>query len=293
MKLSPGDPTMMYQDPHISHQDLAQIRQNLGLNQPIHTQFILWLRHTLSGDLGYSLVSGEPVSTLILSRLVPTLILAISSLILIFTITFFLGLYSGYRAYGWGDQTIMVVSFIGLSMPSFWMGLLLILGLSEYLQWFPSSGYMNPTLVNAPWIQRAINISHHMTLPLVTIVLGGMAGLIRYHRYGIIDVMQAPFILAARARQLSEKRILFYHAAKNALLPLITILGLQLPGLISGSFIIEYIFAWPGLGQLGVNAIFARDYPVLMATILFSSLLIIIGNLLADILYRYADPRIK
>jgi len=167
------------------------------------------------------------------------------------------------------------------------------LGLSEWRGYFPSSGYINPSVVDASIFVRAIDVSKHMFLPLLTIVIGGIAGLTRYNRYGIIEVMQQPFILAARARQIPEKIILFKHAAKNALLPLITILGLQLPGLISGSFIIEFIFAWPGLGQLGVQSIFSRDYPVIMATILFSSVLIIVGKLLSDIMYSYADPRIK
>ena len=293
MKLSPGDPTMIYKDPHVAVEDLQQIRENLGLNKPILIQFFSWFKETISGNLGYSFVSGEPVNQLILSRLGPTLLLSLASLILILIITFFLGLYSGYKAYGIGDQVIMVVSFIGLSMPSFWIGILLILGLSEQLGMFPSSGYIDPSVVTANIFVRSINILQHMALPLLTIVIGGIAGLTRYNRYGIIDVMQQPFIIAARARQIPEKLILFKHAAKNALLPLITILGLQLPGLISGSFIIEFIFAWPGLGQLGVQAIFSRDYPVLMATILFSSILIIIGNLLSDVLYSYADPRIK
>ena len=284
---------MIYKDPHVAMEDIEQIRENLGLNKPILQQFASWCTQTLSGNLGYSFVSGEPVNTLILSRLGPTLLLSISSFFLIVIITFFLGLYSGYRAYSVGDQLIMIVSFIGLSMPSFWVGILMILGFAEMLDLFPSSGFIDPSMVHAPLIKRSLNILHHMTLPLLTIVLGGIAGLTRYHRYGIIDVMQKPFILAARARNIPEKRILFKHAAKNALLPLITILGLQLPGLIGGSFVIEYIFAWPGLGQLGVQAIFSRDYPVLMATILFSSILIIIGNLISDILYTYADPRMK
>ena len=293
MKCSPGDPTMIYKDPHVAMEDIEQIRENLGLNKPVIVQFFSWMKETLTGNLGYSFVSGEPVSSLILSRLWPTLLLSIASLVFIFIITFFLGLYSGYKAYGIGDQLIMVISFIGLSMPSFWIGILLILGLSEMAGLFPSSGYINPSVVDASIFVRAIDISKHMFLPLLTIVIGGIAGLTRYNRYGIIDVMQQPFILAARARQIPEKIILFKHAAKNALLPLITILGLQLPGLISGSFIIEFIFAWPGLGQLGVQSIFSRDYPVIMATILFSSVLIIIGNLLSDIMYSYADPRIK
>lgn len=293
MTVAPGDPTSIYHDPHVSTEDLAQIRQNLGLNESIMGRFFTWFTHTVQGNLGYSFVSGEPVADILLSRLGPTLLLSVSSVLCIVLITFFLGLYSGYRAYGLGDTIIMIAGFIGLSMPSFWVGILLILGVSQQLNLLPSSGFMNPALSQAPILTQAIDVAFHMALPLLTIVIGGIAGLTRYNRAGIMDVMQQPFILAARARQIPERLVVFRHAAKNALLPLITILGLQLPGLISGSFIIEYIFAWPGLGQLGVQAIFSRDYPVLMATVLFSSILIILGNLVSDMLYRFADPRVQ
>lgn len=293
MTLAPGDPTQVHQDPTVSTKDLDQLRINLGLDDPMMVQFGRWLGRTASGDLGHSLISGEPVSSIILSRLGPTLLLSVSSLMLIFFITFLLGLYSGAKAYGWGDRLIMIGSVIGLSMPSFWVAILLLLMVSDGLNWFPTSGYMDPALVNASVIRQSISVLHHMMLPLLTILIGGIAGLTQYNRASIIQVMNQPFILAAQARQISNWRILFYHAAKNALLPLITIMGLQLPSIISGSFVIEFIFAWPGLGQLGVQSIFSRDYPVLMATILFSSVLIIMGNILADALYRYADPRIS
>jgi peptide/nickel transport system permease protein len=148
-------------------------------------------------------------------------------------------------------------------------------------------------LMEAPWLTKALNIMSHMMLPLFTIIIGGIAGLIRYNRFSMIKILAQDYITSARARGLSERRILFKHALKNAMLPIITILGLDLPSLISGAFVIEYIFSWPGMGQLGVQAVFQRDYPMLMATIFFSSILIILGNLMADILYTYVDPRIS
>ena len=160
------------------------------------------------------------------------------------------------------------------------------------LQWdlFPTSGFMDPLMILENPFKQAMNVGYHMVLPLMTILVGGIAGLTRYHRFGIIKILGQDYIKAARARGLSERVILFKHALKNAMLPIITILGLDLPSLISGSYIIEYIFSWPGMGQLGVASVFSRDYPILMATILFSSILIIIGNLLADISYAYIDP---
>ncbi len=293
MKAAPGDPVAMYMDPSVSLEDMAQIRKNLGLDQPVIVQYMVWLKHTLSGDLGYSYVTGKPVFEALMERLPATLILSISSLICILLLTFPLGILCGYKKDTWVDDSITVFSFLGLSIPSFWLGLMLILAFSLSLNMFPTSGFMDPLLYDGPLIQKIGSVLHHMCLPLLTIVIGGIAGLIRYNRFGMIKILCQDYITAARARGISESRILFKHALKNALLPIITILGLDLPGLVSGSYIIEYIFSWPGLGQLGVQSVFQRDYPILMATVLLSSILIIVGNMLADIGYAYADPRIS
>ena len=182
---------------------------------------------------------------------------------------------------------------MGLAIPTFWLGLMFILLFSLKLNWFPTAGFLDPTLLHTSFWQQALNITKHLMLPLLTILVGGIAGLTRYHRFGIITILHQDYIKAARARGISEKIILFKHAFKNAVLPIITILGLDLPGLISGSFIIEFIFSWPGMGQLGVSAVFARDYPILMGSIFFSAVLIILGNLLADLAYGWCDPRIR
>ena len=283
----------MYMDPTVSQNDLEQVRKNLGLDQPLLIQYVLWLKQLLQGNLGYSYVTGKPVVQAILERLPATLLLSITSLIMILLITFPLGLLCGYKKDTWVDDSITIISFLGLSIPTFWLGLMFILFFSLQLDWFPTSGFLDPMLLDASWVQKALNILSHMMLPLLTIIIGGVAGLIRYNRFSMIKILAQDYIASARARGLTERRILFKHALKNALLPIITILGLDLPSLISGSFIIEYIFSWPGMGQLGVQAVFQRDYPILMATIFFSSILIILGNLLADVSYAYADPRIS
>ncbi len=293
MHLAPGDPTTMFTNPSISMEDMAQVRSNLGLDKPILFQYFYWLVNLLKGNFGYSFMSGKPVLTLILERLPATLLLSISSLFCILCITFPLGLISGAKKNSAFDHWVTILSFIGLSIPAFWLGLVLILFFSLNLNWFPTSGFLDPSLIDATISIKSLNILYHLILPLLTIIIGGIAGLTRYHRFGIIQILNQDYIKAARARGISEKRLLFKHALKNALLPIITILGLDLPALISGSFIIEYIFAWPGMGQLGIAAVFARDYPVLMGTIVFSSILIIIGNLLADLAYTFVDPRIK
>jgi peptide/nickel transport system permease protein len=293
MHLAPGDPTLMYLDPNVSAQDLDQVKKNLGLDQPLLMQYFYWLKELGQGNLGYSYVTGKPVVEAILERLPATLILSIASLILILLITFPLGIICGYKKDTWVDDSITIFSFLGLSIPTFWLGLIFILIFSLQLNIFPTSGFLDPLLSEASFFKKASNIAYHMVLPLGTIIIGGIAGLIRYNRFSMIKILAQDYIASARARGLKESRILFKHALKNAMLPIITILGLDLPSLISGSFIIEYIFSWPGMGQLGVQAVFQRDYPILMATILFSSILIILGNLLADIGYAYVDPRIS
>ena len=293
MHLAPGDPAMRYTHPDISLEDLAQIQINLGLDQPLWKQYVFWLKEALKGNLGYSYISQKPVLEAILERLPATLLLSSMALIIIVTISLPLGLWSGKKEQGAFDDCVTFLTFLGMSMPTFWLGLMMILLFS--LQWdmLPSSGFMDVHLIDAAWWQKLPSILKHLVLPLLTTVLGGLAGLTRYQRFAVIGILKQPYINAARARGLSESRLLYKHAFKNAALPVITILGLSLPELISGSFIIEYIFAWPGLGQLGVNAVFARDYPILMGSILFASILMILGNLIADAAYSWIDPRLN
>lgn len=292
MVLAPGDPTSFYQNPHVSQEDLAQIRSNLGLDQPVYVQYFQWLKALFHGNLGYSVVSGKPVLLAIAERIPTTLLLSIPAFVLIVLLTLPLGLFSGYKQGSFFDHAVTFFSFFGMALPTFWVGLVLILLFSVKWGWFPTSGFYNPSTDYVSWWAKAGDIGLHMVLPLITIVSGGLAGLTRYLRFGVISILAQDYVKAARARGLSERRILFKHAFKNAALPVITILGLQLPGLISGSFVIEFIFAWPGMGKLGVDAVFARDYPVLMGILLFSSIFIILGNLLSDMLYAKVDPRI-
>jgi peptide/nickel transport system permease protein len=293
MHLAPGDPGMMFLDPQAGTEDIAQIRQNLGLDKPLVIQYFYWLKNILKGDFGYSYVTSKPVLKTITERLPATLLLSVSSMILILLITFPLGLISGAKQGSKFDHFVTVLTFVGLSIPTFWLGLMFILLFSLKWNMLPTAGFMDPMLYDESiWI-KIWDVMKHMALPLLTIIVGGIAGLTRYHRFGIINILKQDYITAARARGVSEGKLLFKHAFKNAALPIVTILGLQLPYLIGGSFVIEYIFSWPGMGQLGVASIFARDYPVLMGTILFSSILIIVGNFLADMAYSLIDPRIE
>lgn len=293
MNLAPGDPADMFLDPRASHQDILQLRHNLGLDQPVYIQYVKWLVRICQGDFGYSYVSSKPVLTAILERLPATLLLSISALICIVTFTFILGIISALKKGRFIDDLIMILTLVGLSVPAFWLGVMLIFMFAIQLNWFPTSGMQDPMLVSAPMFVRVMDVFRHLFLPLLTIVIGGMAGLTRYHRFGMIRILSEPYIIAVQARGVSQWRVVFLHAFKNAALPVITILGLSLPELIGGAFVIEYIFSWPGMGQLGVAAVFARDYPILMGSILFSSVLIIAGNFLADLAYAWSDPRIR
>lgn len=293
MHLAPGNPLDTFIDPTMSMADKAQIQENLGLNDPVVYQYLKWMGNIAHGNFGYSYKTGKPVLTAILERLPATLLLSVSALTLIILIAVPLGLYSGYHHRTRRDTIITILSFVGMAMPTFWVGLMLILMFS--IQWglFPTSGFMDPGMQHTSIVARALNVGWHMVLPLGATIIGDLAGLIRYNRFEVIAVLKHDYITAARSRGISERSLLFKHAFKNAALPLVTILGLSLPGLIGGSFIIEYIFSWPGMGQLGISSVFSRDYPVLMGMVMITGTLILLGNLIADVTYSLVDPKIK
>ena len=291
--LAPGDPTDRLVSPNTRSEDIVQLRHNLGLDQPLWRQYIRWIAHISKGDFGTSYISGKPVFEEILSRLPATLLLSVTSLILIICLSMPLAIICARFNGKWIDSSIMTASLVGMSMPSFWVGLLLMIGFSVYLNILPTSGFLSADLITASiWI-RSKDIAWHMVLPLLTIMIGSLAGLTRYIRFNILGTLTQSYILAARSRGIPEWRIYWIHAFKNAALPLVTILGLSLPDLIGGSFVIEYLFSWPGMGQFGIQAVFARDYPVILATLVLGSVLIMVGNMIADLSYHWVDPRIR
>lgn len=293
INLAPGDPTTMMIDPRVSPADLARLRTNLGIDQPVFFRYFIWLKEVLVGNLGYSYQSSRPVLNMIIERLPATLILTLSSFLLTFLLAVPLGIFSAVRQGKFSDYLITFLSFVGMSLPSFWLALMLLLLFSLRLHWLPAAGMQDFSYLGAPVFWQAWDMSRHLLLPLITLTIGSVASLSRYQRSAMLEILSLDFIQAARARGLSERKIIYRHALSNALLPLITIFGLSLPGLFGGAFIVETIFAWPGMGRLGVAAIFSRDYPVIMGVVMISALLIIVGNLVADILYAWADPRIR
>ncbi|MDD5594562.1 MAG: ABC transporter permease [Candidatus Margulisbacteria bacterium] len=273
MHLAPGDPTALFIDPNVKPEELLRVRANWGLDQPVYVQYFLWLKNACLLDFGRSYTTSQPVIYEIAQRLPVTLMLMVPAFILTLLITIPLGVISAVRKGSWFDNLVTFFSFTGMAMPTFWLGLMLMLLFSVKLHWFPAVG--------------------NIILPLITMTIGNLAGLTRYQRAAMLEVLHQDFIRTARAKGLPESIVIFKHALRNALIPTVTILGLSLPDLFGGAFIIETIFAWPGMGRLGVQSIFQRDYPVIMGIVMFSALLIIIGNLLADIGYSLVDPRIR
>ena len=292
MHLAPGDPTALFTDPNIDPIELARIRANWGLDKPVIVQYFYWLGNVLRGNFGTSYTTGQPVLSELLTRLPATLLLMISSYILTLLITIPLGVISAVRKGSWFDNMVTVLSFAGMATPSFWLGLMLMLFFSVKLGWLPAVGMYDPLLKGGFFI-RSLDVLKHMILPLTTMTLLSLAGITRYQRAAMLEVLNQDFVRTARAKGLPERVVIFKHALRNALIPIVTILGLSLPGLFGGAFIIETIFAWPGMGRLGVMAIFQRNYPLIMGIVVFSAGLIMLGNLLADIGYALVDPRIR
>jgi len=273
MHLAPGDPTALFTDPNIDPIELARIRTNWGLDKPIVVQYFYWLGNALRGNFGTSYMTGRPVISEILERLPATLLLMAATYILTLLITIPLGVISAVKKGTWFDNLVTIFSFAGMAIPAFWLGLMLMLVFSVKLHWFPAVG--------------------SLVLPVITMTIGSLAGLSRYQRAAMLEILNQDYIRTARAKGLPERVVIFKHALRNALIPIVTILGLSLPGLFGGAFIIETIFAWPGMGRLGVMAIFQRNYSLIMGIVVFSALLIMLGNLLADIGYALVDPRIR
>lgn len=295
MHLAPGDPTSLRYglNPEVSLSARAHLKELYGLDKPILIQFLTWLKRISTFDLGNSFIDGRPVLSKIKERLPQTILLEALSLLLILSLAIPIGVSSAIKQGGAYDRVMSVVVFIGFSMPTFWIALIAIFIFGFTLGWLPISGFR-------PWYAEYLSgwasikdMALHLILPVATTAFGGLAGISRYMRSSMLEVIRQEYILAARAKGLKERRIIYRHALKNALLPIVTILGLSLPGLISGGVIFETIFSWPGMGRLGYEAIMNYDYPVVMGVGLMSAFLTLFGIFLSDITYALVDPRIR
>lgn len=288
ISLAPGDAVDLMVDPSLNKADIAQMREQLGLNDPIPVRYAKWLGHLVQGDLGYSFLNGKPVGERIGERIGPTLGLTLTALVVAYVVAIPIGVVSATRQYSWIDYVSSVLALIGVSIPSFFLGIGLIYLLSLKLDLLPVSGMR--TLGMAP---NAIDLLKHMILPAIVLASSTMGSVVRYSRSAMLDVVRQDFIRTARAKGLKGQVTIYKHALRNALLPVITLLGLQIPGLLGGAIITEQIFRWPGMGLLSIEAIAQRDYPILMGLNLLTALLVVGGGLIADALYSIADPRIR
>ncbi len=293
--LAPGGPVETQTELNIKAS--LEARENLkklyGLDQPLHVQYINWLRRFLRFDFGESFVDQRRVIDKIKERIPVTLSINLISMVIIFIFAIPIGVLSAWRRNSLFDRITTVFVFAGFSMPHFWLALLLMILFGVELGWFPISGLQSIEIEGMGFWQRVIDIARHLFLPVTVATVGGIAGLSRYSRSSMLEVLRQDYIRTARAKGLSEKAVIFKHGLRNAFLPVVTILGLSVPGLIGGSVIFETIFAIPGMGQLYYSSAMARDYPVVMGMLVIIAILTLLGNLIADITYALIDPRIK
>ncbi|WP_438490967.1 ABC transporter permease [Paenibacillus sp. IHBB 3054] len=270
----------------------AELREIYGLNKPVLERYGIWMKNALHGDFGYSLAQQKPVLQLFNDYIWNSFLLAAVSTFLTWVIAIIIGVISAYKQYSWFDTLVMIAIFAAMSLPSFFIGLFLIKILAVDFKWLPPGG-MTTTGSNAAGMVYLKDVVRHMTLPVIVMTLLGLGSLTRYFRSNMIDVLKQDYIRTARAKGLKERKVLFTHALRNALLPAITLVGFELPALFGGSIIIEQIFNWPGIGQLYMKSFGLRDYPLLMGFTMLLAILTVIGTLLSDILYRVADPRVR
>ncbi|MDF2628053.1 MAG: appB [Symbiobacteriaceae bacterium] len=288
IQMAPGDIVDLYVDPTLSAADKEAIRHNLGLDQHPVIQYGVWLKGVAQGDLGNSLVNRQPVAVRIGERMGPTLGLSLTALAVAFLIAIPVGVISATKQYSWLDYGSSIFALMFVSIPGFFLGIGLIFFFSLRLDWLPVSG------MRTLGVEKSfVDLLQHMILPTVVLSAGTMGAVTRYTRSSMLDVVRQDFIRTARAKGVSERLVVYKHTLRNALIPVITLLGLQLPQLLGGAIIIESVFMWPGMGRLAIEAINSRDYPVLMGLNLLTAVLVVLGGLLSDMMYSVADPRIR
>lgn len=306
IQLAPGDPITLLMAEDSSPEMIEEARRKWGLDQPIWVQYVNYLSIVLRGDLGISFKYGDPVVDTIVSRLPATFELALFALVISAVIAIPLGLWAGAHPNTAIDYSGGLLGFLGISMPSFWLGIMLILFLSGTLNLLPSSGrdsfgmvessitglYVLDGIIRMNWAQ-VLDALRHLAMPALALGVNMAGMLMRVTRSSIIDIMHEDYITTARAKGAPERRVLWYHGFKNALIPVLTVVGLELGTLLSGSVIIETIFAWPGIGSLLISALNARDYPLVIGTILTYTMIFVVINFLIDLAYPFLDPRVR
>jgi len=296
MHVAPGEPAVVGQEfnPKVSAQDRERLRAYYGLDKPLYEQYWNWLKRLSVLDFGKSFSADQrDVLEKIRERLPITIWINVLAMIFILAIAIPIGVFSAVHQNSWTDRAATVFVFIGFAIPSFWLGLLLMIGFGVNLNWLPISGIHDYDWQQMGFWQQILDVARHLILPVFVSAIGGLAGMSRFMRTGMLDVIRSDYITTARAMGIQENRIRYRYALKNALLPIITLLGLSIPGLIGGSVIIEQLFSIPGMGLLFFEAVMARDYPLVMGITVIGAVLTLAGNLLADLSYAWVDPRIR
>src|SRR2546425_2488993 len=288
MRVAPGGPEAVLVGGEFSTEAAARIRQRLGLDRPLALQYATWAAAAVRGDLGRSFKTGDPVATLIADRLGPTLQLTGGALLFAVAVAVPLGGLAAVRRGAAWDTLGSAVSLFGVSFPSFWLGIMLILLFSEALPWLPPSG-----LAEYGREGDVLSRVRHAVLPTLTLGLIQMAAVMRFTRSSLLEALRQDYVRTARAKGLADGRVVWRHALRNALIPVVTVIGLSLPTLVGGAVLTETVFAWPGIGRLAVGAVFERDYPVIMGVNVMVAAVVIVANLLTDLAYCVIDPRIS
>jgi peptide/nickel transport system permease protein len=288
---APGSPIAITMDPKVSPKIVEQMEKNYDLDKPIYQQYFLWLKRLFTGNL-YSFKDGRPVLDKIGERIWNTLLLNFVSILIIFSLAIPLGIFSARKQYTFFDNLGTFGAYLGISIPGFWLAYLLILGTVK-LFGYPVLGMRSFVTEDLTSLEIVMDRLWHLMLPSIILAIGGIAALSRYTRSSMLEVIRQDYVRTAKAKGLPEETVYYKHALRNALLPIVTLFGFLIPGLIGGSIIMETVFAWPGIGRLAYQAVLARDYPVVMTINTISAVLVLIGNFIADMLYAIVDPRIR
>jgi peptide/nickel transport system permease protein len=286
MQLTPGDPALIILGPRATPKALEALRHQLGLDLPIHTQYLRWIANILQGDWGYSIHYKHKVIDLIAQRLSATMLLTASALLISTTFGVFAGIISATKQYSWQDRTFMTSALIGFCLPVFWLALIMQFFFSIRLGILPVSG------LHSPGVKTVLDTLWHLILPSFTLAVGTMATIARMTRGSMLEVVRQDYIRTAKAKGVGKRRIAYRHALRNALIPVVTVVGSQFGYLLSGEILLEIVFNWPGLGSLMIGGILARDFPLVQGLILFIATIYVLVNLLVDLLYSVLDPRI-
>jgi len=292
VRFAPGDPAQMIAGEGATEEQVGIIRHALGLDRPMLDQLVTYFRDILSGNLGYSFLEMRPVSSIILERMMNTLMLVLAALLLAVVLGVTLGVLGASKPYSLLDSSVTIIALTGYAMPAFWLAQMLLICLAVFYPIFPAGG-MTSVRVTLTGGQYIADVLWHMVLPVVTLFLVYVAEQFRFTRGSMLEVLSQDYITTARCKGLSERLVLFKHALKNALLPLVTVTGLRMGNVFTGAVLVEIVYGWPGVGRLMYDSVFARDYPVILGCFVFISIFVIIGAFITDLVYAVLDPRIR